>query len=208
MAFEVTRTQRPKAFVGSRCDRPNLQLFLTERYISVRLQDDTVPATQFLNEAHVSGGKFPPGTLLVKTAVGVDLGIAKLASLSTGETIAGPRFAQKAERKRKILHRSASRKTIGSKNRRKAYHCMARLENRVTNKRSDYQWKLGNNLVRQADAIVFEDLNIKGMSARCKPKQDENGKYIRNSQAAKSGLNKAILDASVVRTQTKSSCCV
>lgn len=32
------------------------------------------------------------------------------------------------------------------------------------------------------------------MSARCKPKQDENGKYLPNGQAAKSGLNRAILD--------------
>jgi len=40
----------------------------------------------------------------------------------------------------------------------------------------------------------MEDLNVKGMSAICKPKQDENGKYLPNGQAAKSGLNKAILD--------------
>lgn len=31
--------------------------------------------------------------------------------------------------------------------------------------------------------------------ARCKPKQDENGKYLHNGQAAKRGLNKAIGDA-------------
>ena len=33
------------------------------------------------------------------------------------------------------------------------------------------------------------------MSARCKPKQDENGTYLPNGQAAKSGLNKSIADA-------------
>ena len=33
------------------------------------------------------------------------------------------------------------------------------------------------------------------MSARCKPKQDENGKYLPNGQAVKSGLNKSINDA-------------
>ncbi len=34
------------------------------------------------------------------------------------------------------------------------------------------------------------------MTARCKPKKDsETGKYLHNNQAAKSGLNKAILDA-------------
>ncbi len=33
------------------------------------------------------------------------------------------------------------------------------------------------------------------MSARCKPKQDENGKYLSNGQSAKSGLNRSIADA-------------
>ena len=151
-------------------------------YVSVRLQDESVPAAVSPNE--------------VKTAIGVDLGIAKLASLSTGETVPNPRFGQKVERKRKILQRRASRKQKGSKKRRKAYQRLARLENRVTNKRTAHQWKLATKLVRQADLIVFEDLNIKGMSARCKPKQDENGKYIRNGASAKSGLSKAIFDAS------------
>jgi len=31
------------------------------------------------------------------------------------------------------------------------------------------------------------------MTKRAKPKQDENGKYIKNGAAAKSGLNEAIL---------------
>ncbi len=49
------------------------------------------------------------------------------------------------------------------------------------------------DLVKQFDTIYLEDLNIKGMSRRCKPKQDENGKYLPNSQSAKSELNKSIL---------------
>lgn len=150
--------------------------------MSVRLQDDSVPTLPSLSQ--------------VKTAVGIDLGINKLVSLSTGETIPNPRFAQKTERKRKILHRRASRKQKGSHKRRKAYQRLARLENKVASQRADYQWKLANYLNKQADVLVFEDLNIKGMSARCKPKQDENGKYVRNGAAAKAELNKAILDAS------------
>lgn len=73
-------------------------------FISVRLQDDTVPS--------------PPSSNEVKTAIGVDLGIAKLASISTGETIPNPHFGQKSERRRKMLHRRASRKKKGSRKRR------------------------------------------------------------------------------------------
>lgn len=151
-------------------------------YISVRLQDDSVPVLPSTNE--------------VKTAIGVDLGIAKLASLSTGETILNPRFARDTERRRKILYRRASRKQKGSKKRRYAYQHLARLENKVANQRNDYQWKTAKKLVNTVNLLVFENLNIKGMSARWKPKKDDlTGRYIKNGAAAKSGLNKAILDA-------------
>jgi len=40
---------------------------------------------------------------------------------------------------------------------------------------------------------VFEDLKIKNMTKRPKPKQDANGKWLRNGAAAKAGLNRAIL---------------
>lgn len=35
------------------------------------------------------------------------------------------------------------------------------------------------------------------MTKRCKPKQDENGQYLPNGQARKSGLNKSIQDAGI-----------
>jgi putative transposase len=158
-------------------------------YISVRLQDDSVPDVPVANQ--------------VKTAVGVDFGIKKLISLSTGETCANLRFYKRMERKRTRLNRSASRKVRGSKRRKKAYQRLAKLEQKVVNQREDYQWKIANKLVNKFDLIVFENLNIQAMSARCKPKQDESGKYLANGQSAKSGLNKAIADAAWGSLQQK-----
>jgi putative transposase len=44
--------------------------------------------------------------------------------------------------------------------------------------------------------VVFvEDLKVKNMSRRAKPKQDETGKFLPNGQAQKSGMNKSIADA-------------
>jgi putative transposase len=46
--------------------------------------------------------------------------------------------------------------------------------------------------------VIFENLKIKNMTKRAKPKKDENGrKYIRNNANAKSGLNRAILNANM-----------
>ncbi|MGH8002110.1 MAG: zinc ribbon domain-containing protein [Brasilonema sp.] len=43
--------------------------------------------------------------------------------------------------------------------------------------------------------FVHEDLNLKALSKRNKAKQDQNGKFLPNAQAAKSGLNKSWNDA-------------
>ncbi len=151
-------------------------------HISVRLEDATVPVTLLPND--------------VKTAVGIDLGIHKLMALSTGETIANPNFYQHQERRRRIRQRRVSRKNKGSKNRAKAYKRLAKLEHRVACQREDMQWKLAHKLTRKFDLIVFEALNIKAMKARCKPKVDEaTGKYLKNRQSIKVGLNRAISNA-------------
>jgi putative transposase len=151
-------------------------------YISVQLSDESVPEV--------------PTPDTAKTAIGVDLGIKKLASVSTGELIANPQYGKKSQRRRQLLARRASRKKKGSARRRKAYSALALLEQRVERQRTDYHWKAAHRLTRSADCIIFEDLNIKGMMARCKPKIDqETGKYLHNGQAAKRGLNRAIADA-------------
>ena len=43
--------------------------------------------------------------------------------------------------------------------------------------------------------MVLEELQPANMSKRPKPKQDENGKYLPNGAAGKSGLNKSMVDA-------------
>jgi putative transposase len=51
-------------------------------------------------------------------------------------------------------------------------------------------------LVNSYGTLVFEDLKITNMVAKPKPKQDgETCAYLPNGAAAKSGLNKSILDA-------------
>ena len=152
--------------------------------MSVRLEDETVPKPLTVDLSEV------------KTAIGVDLGIRKLASVSNNELIPNPQFAKQVKRRRAILSRAASRKNKGSKNRAKAYQRLGSLDHKIGNQRSDYQWKVANKLVKSADAIIFEAVNVKGMMARCKPKEDPlTGKYLKNGQAAKSGLNRAISDA-------------
>ena len=153
-------------------------------YVSLRLEDKTIPEREKIKLAEI------------KTAIGVDLGLNKLASLSNSKLVDNPRFLAQIERRLKIRQKRASRKLKGSKNRAREYEKVARLHQALTNKKHDYHWKLAHQLTRYGDLIVFEDLNIKGMLKRCQPQQDENGKYRKNGQSAKAKLNRLITDAS------------
>jgi putative transposase len=128
-------------------------------------------------------------------AVGIDLGLLHLATLSTGDTIENPRYYRKSEKKLKKAQEVLSRKKRGSNRRKKAVQRVAKCHRKVRNQRSDYLHKESRKLVETYETIVFEDLHAANMSKRPKPKQDETGKYLPNGAAAKGGLNKSIQDA-------------
>jgi putative transposase len=169
-------------------------------YISVRIEDKTVPdfPTKPLAEAvGLSGRTRSPTADLVSTAVGLDMGITKLVHCSDGSDVDNPKFGnnKKIRQLLKIRQRRVNRKKKGSKNRAKAGKRVAKLHQKVADQRSAYQWRVANRIVKKADCIVVEDLNIPGMKSRCKPSQDEKGRFLTNGQAAKRGLNRAISDA-------------
>jgi len=95
--------------------------------------------------------------------VGVDLGVSALATLSTGEAIAGPKPHKALLGRLQRLSRSLSRKQKGSCNRRKAKSKLARLHARIAHIRSDALHKLTTDLTRRFHSIGIEDLNVKGM---------------------------------------------
>ena len=133
----------------------------------------------------------------VKSAVGIDVGINKLISLSDGSFIENPKLAtnKKIRRQLRIRQRRVNRKVKGSNNRTKAGIIVAKLHKKIADKRNDHQWKAANKVVNTAEAIVQEDLNVKAMKSRCKPKKQQ-GRFMANGQSAKRGLNRSISDAS------------
>jgi putative transposase len=154
-------------------------------YASLLLRDDSVP-------------DLPKRTVdELQSVNGVDRGIKKIAAMADGTVEPNPNIGKRFQRRLEIRQRRLSRKKKSSKNRSKARQQVARLHQKISRARSDYQWKLAKRIAASANMIGFEDLNIKGMKARCKPKKDpETGKFIKNGQAAKSALNKVISDAS------------
>lgn len=96
-------------------------------------------------------------------AVGVDLGIESLATLSTGEKVANPRALKKHERKLAREQRRLSRKQKGSSNRKKQQRKVARVHAKIADARNDYAHKLTTRLVRENQVIAAESLNVAGM---------------------------------------------
>lgn len=61
------------------------------------------------------------------------------------------------------------------------------------------QWhfETTGELPANTDVIFVENLQVTNMTRRCQPKPDEDGKFLANGQAAKSGLNKSFADAGI-----------
>ena len=96
-------------------------------------------------------------------AVGVDLGVKALATLSTGEVVHGPKALAMLLSRLRRTSRSLSRKVKGSANRKKARQRLARLHARIANVRQDGLHQLTSDLTRRFSTIVLEDLNVRGM---------------------------------------------
>lgn len=96
-------------------------------------------------------------------AVGVDLGITHLATLSTGEKIENPNALERILKRLKRLSKRVSRKKLGSKNRHKAKLRLSKLHMRIVNIRKDALHKLTTKLSREFDTVCLEDLNVAGM---------------------------------------------
>ncbi|MDJ0716332.1 MAG: RNA-guided endonuclease TnpB family protein [Prochloraceae cyanobacterium] len=110
----------------------------------------------------------PQATEKISQAVGVDLGVKNLATLSTGEVIEGAKSYRKLEQKLRRLQRNVSRKKLKSNNWYKAQLKVARLHRRIANLRKDTLHKLTTNLAKNHGQIVIEDLNVSGMMANRK----------------------------------------
>ncbi|WP_326791486.1 transposase [Streptomyces sp. NBC_00841] len=97
-------------------------------------------------------------------AVGVDVGLNHLLTLSTGEKIANPRHERTDRARLAKAQRTLARKAKGDgANRRKARLKVAKIHARIADRRRDGLHKLTTRLVRENQTIVIEDLTVRNM---------------------------------------------
>jgi len=98
-----------------------------------------------------------------KKAFGVDLGIARLATLSDGRFLENPKPLERSLERIRVLQRTLSRKRFLSKNWLKTKRKLAKEHEHVGDFRRDLFFKLGALLAEEYDVLVLEDLNVQDL---------------------------------------------
>ena len=97
--------------------------------------------------------------------LGVDVGVAKLATLSDGTVFENPRALRAAERRLAHAQRNLNRKEKSSNNRAKAKQRLAKIYYHVSCIRKDAIHKSTSRLIAKAPtSIGIESLNVNGMA--------------------------------------------
>ena len=122
--------------------------------------------------------------------IGIDMGIARFATLSNGEYFAPLNAFKTYKGKLAKLQRRLKNKVKFSKNWLKLQAKIAQLHHKIANCRKDFLHKISHTISKNHAMIYMEDLQVSNMSKSAKGTVEQPGQNV----AQKSGLNRAILD--------------
>jgi len=123
-------------------------------------------------------------------AVGIDMGIARFATLSDGSFYAPLNSFKRHEERLRKAQQALSRKVRFSNNWKKTKARIQRIHTRIANARRDFLHKTSTAISKNHAIVCIEDLQVCNMSKSSAGTADAPGSNVR----AKSGLNKSILD--------------
>ena len=95
--------------------------------------------------------------------VGMDVGLNSYAVLSDGTRIENPRLYRASEKRLAHLQRGLSKKERGGRNWVKARTRVARLHERIVNRRTDFLHKVSRRIANTYETVYVEDLKIGNM---------------------------------------------
>ncbi len=122
--------------------------------------------------------------------VGIDMGVARFATLSDGRFYAPLGSFKRHESALRKAQQAMGRKAKFSSNWRRAKARVQRIHSRIGNARRDYLHKCSTTISKNHAMVCIEDLQVRNMSKSAKGSVEQPGTQVR----AKSGLNKSILD--------------
>jgi len=188
---------------GVRLDQPNGRIYLPKlgwmryrasRWVEGEIGQVTVSLhagrwfVSVQTEREVEAPVHPAASL-----VGIDVGVARFATLSSNGTIAviEPVNAfRKAEEALANAQRAMARKKKFSRNWNKAKARVQAVQARIARIRSDFLHKASTSISKNHAVVCIEDLDVRNMTASAAGTVEQPGANVRQ----KAGLNKAILD--------------
>ena len=96
-------------------------------------------------------------------AVGIDVGLVSFSTLSTGESTPCPKFLRADEKDLKRTQRKLSAAPKGTLERAKRRKVVARVHERIANRRSNFTHQESRKIVNRFDVIAVEDLAVNQM---------------------------------------------
>jgi putative transposase len=178
-------------FVKSREIEPGFELktaSITRKadgyYLSFSVEDKSVPEIEL---------DTTPNEL---NTVGIDLGLEKLYVDSFNNQAKPQRHLRSSESKLVRLQRKLEDKTRSKKAKRLIRRAISRLHQKIARARKDWHYNEAHKLARSCSVLAIENLKIRNMKRRNKPKKVD-GAFVPNGQAASSGMNKSWSDNGV-----------
>ncbi len=96
--------------------------------------------------------------------VGLDAGLKDFLVLSNGERVEAPKFHRQGEKKIRRASRVLARRKKGSRRRLKAKRNLAKVYERIRNRRQDFLHKHSTDIIRRFGGVCIEDLCISGLA--------------------------------------------
>jgi putative transposase len=104
-----------------------------------------------------------PAVAAPEAVVGIDIGLCSFATLSTGEQIHNPRFFRRDEGDLARKQRRLCKEARGTAARRKRRKMVARVHERIANRRRDFAHQHSRQIVNRFGVVAAEDLSINRM---------------------------------------------
>jgi len=113
----------------------------------------------------------------------VDVGLASFATFSNGSKIENPRFFRKDEKDLAKVQRKLSKAEKGSPERKKRRKAVAKVHERISNRRNNFCHQEARKIVNQYGIICIEDLSVNQMAHnRCLSKSIHDAAWFKFAQ--------------------------
>jgi putative transposase len=117
------------------------------------------------------------------TAIGIDVGIARFATLSDGRCIASLNSFKQHQRRLARYQRRMARKLKFSNNWKKAKTKVQKIHTAIANARKDFLHKTTTAISQNHALVCIEDLQVRNMSRSAKGNREQPGKRVRQETA-------------------------